>query len=505
MGYRFDLQSANWLASLLEPSGRPPVISDPERFRSAVLESRDGTRRFLSSGRYEREFDHMIEELLRWRHMDGEPGLREDYWWPEWRNWTSHFMRRHWTACIIPSGREGELDRFLCSYELLRELVDFSPEHRGLILQPDEPPSESFSLVDVFPAFRGALDNAHRWPGFLAWSATSTAFLKLEPDKERIREQLSSIMRTLYDGATVDELRFEFEEDFPESRSGIEEAVHLIHLSDVHIGSREANLRLERALRLLRDLRSEYGPRIIPIISGDLFDTPDRSQLDNVSRFLRDVETATGRRPFCVVGNHDVRRGGFMAQDAQPLLELQVFEPFRVYTEFGIGLLGLNSCDQGDLGRGEISEAQFYARSSALAKHHGLMWFGVVHHHPVPVDHPDWEDRGFLQRWFGSVHDATVDMANGAQLIEFCQKNGIGTLLHGHKHIPRFKEHNGVRVIGCGSTVGKIQTQDGNPYLSFNVLSVFPNERRSVTRLMAERVPGGGLDEQERHEFVHLG
>jgi hypothetical protein len=46
---------------------------------------------------------------------------------------------------------------------------------------------------------------------------------------------------------------------------------------------------------------------------------------------------------------------------------------------------------------------------------------------------------------------------------------------------------------------------DRRPYLSINVLSYEPGTRRITCRLLAERIPGGGLFEESRHEVVHLG
>jgi predicted phosphodiesterase len=75
-------------------------------------------------------------------------------------------------------------------------------------------------------------------------------------------------------------------------------------------------------------------------------------------------------------------------------------------------------------------------------------------------------------------------------------------LLHGHKHIPRATVHDGTAIVGCGSSVGKVGTRDGQPYMSINVVSVDGKERRVTSRLLAERIPGGGLVEQQRHELV---
>jgi hypothetical protein len=101
----------------------------------------------------------------------------------------------------------------------------------------------------------------------------------------------------------------------------------------------------------------------------------------------------------------------------------------------------------------------------------------------------------------------TVALEDGDEFVEFVESRRFGAVLHGHKHIPRIAvTPNGkIPVFGCGSSVGKVETNDRKPYLSVNVLSFEPESRRITCRLLAERMPGAGLFEDSRHEVIHIG
>jgi hypothetical protein len=54
--------------------------------------------------------------------------------------------------------------------------------------------------------------------------------------------------------------------------------------------------------------------------------------------------------------------------------------------------------------------------------------------------------------------------------------------------------------LGYRSTVSKVSTKDGGPYMSINVLTLDNATKQLSERLLAERIPGGGLTEVKHHE-----
>ena len=71
---------------------------------------------------------------------------------------------------------------------------------------------------------------------------------------------------------------------------------------------------------LINDL-GEINQSIIPLVSGDLMDTPDEDNLDRVRSFLGMLKTFGTEEPIVLLGNHDVRKDripvrGFSPGDA---------------------------------------------------------------------------------------------------------------------------------------------------------------------------------------------
>ena len=160
MGLRFDLNAANWVAHLTDRKIPLPSLGEPwaevESVRMLLHKLRDG---FYSS----RFIEHEFLELIDFAQSRLRDKLTSDVIEPL----REFLSRRPWTALIVPSGYDRELDYRLCSEEFLRELVHVRPEDPGLILQLNDPPTQQLELTNVFPAFRTALAKSAVWPGLL--------------------------------------------------------------------------------------------------------------------------------------------------------------------------------------------------------------------------------------------------------------------------------------------------------------------------------------------------
>ena len=53
----------------------------------------------------------------------------------------------------------------------------------------------------------------------------------------------------------------------------------------------------------------------------------------------------------------------------------------------------------------------------------------------------------------------------------------IKVVLHGHKHVYNFNNENAADIIGCGSSIGKVDItdRDDKNYLTFNLIKVNKN------------------------------
>jgi hypothetical protein len=510
MGLRFDMKWANWIAYLTVPGKTPPRSGSHGDDRMAI----DGLIQQLEHGFYStaRERSRWLDMLDMMRMRMG-PRMHEGG--PELALLQQYLQSRPWFALIVPSGSDRETDRFLCSRDFLREAVDVRPDDPGLILQIDQPPEGQLSLTDAFPAFRTALANSAQWPGVLLWSgANESIFLPFDTDgKESIRKNVRWIFSHLAAslGADLEQLQILYEREFPRAKSRRKRAVHMIHVSDVHLGCREARDRLPRVQQLIRNVINEMGDpeNVVPILSGDIVDSPNEAFLGEANAFLDFLSGLGTLSPVVVLGNHDVRKGGVLGEDFKSAFRLPTTKVVWL-DEQQVGILPFNSVMAGELAQGSIGEQQLVGVGNEIDRRENwkkYALFAVLHHHPMPVEQPDWYQRNFLERWFGPTEEKSMALLDAESFLNWVEARKVAAVLHGHRHIPRIAETPKLKipVFGCGSTVGKVPTNDGRPYMSLNVITYEPGSRRVFGRLLAERIPGGGLDETRRHELVSLG
>lgn len=520
MGIRFDIRAANWVAYLIQPEGNLPTLGDvsteKETLRVFLHQLREG---FFSSPDRESEFRSLTDfakgmiERLEHGQENSLPGILRDLR----RFLAASNLGRIWTAFIVPSCKSWEIDHKLCSHEFLRQLVSIRPEDPGLILQlADHPPDEIFSLTDIFPAFRTALNDSVHWPGVLLWTRSGdSVFLPFGSSHERdIDERATWIFSHLATalGLDLDVFKRQYEAAFPHVRPSRGSCLNIIHLSDLHIGSPEASRRLPRVQQLIRNLISEIGDsaQLVPIVSGDLMDNPDQEHLDRVRSFLDFLVNLGTSEPLTLLGNHDVRKDGYLADNFKIAMGLPG-NPSRVvwYDQPKIAIACFNSVIDGRLARGYVGEQQLALIGNELDRHKNWREYGlvsVVHHHPIPVERPSWYVQPFYERIFGQWFEKTDALEDAELFMRFNGRRGAKAILHGHKHIPRIDKCpvTNIPIFGCGSTVGKVATDDRSTYMSINVISVDTSTGSLSARLLAERIPGEGLSEQKRHEAVHL-
>jgi len=519
MGLRFDLQAANWIAYLTQPDSEMPSLEEPWMERETLSEFlRRLQHDFFSSPFRERQFRELADTAAAMSQtLDVDRPASFARLLRDIRLFlaTSEFGRT-WTALIVPSGKDVPIDQMLCSREFLRSLVEIRPEDPGLILQLAEPPREAFSLTDVFPAFRTALNESIYWPGVLLWTRSKdSVFLPfgshIERDVERRAHWIFSHLATSL-GFDFEVLRRQYEAEFPQARPAHKSRLNVIHLSDLHIGSREASRRLPRVQQLLRTLIDEIGDSapIVPVVTGDLMDDPNEDYLDRVRSFLDFLLNLGTEEPVVILGNHDVRNDGYLADNFKFAMGVPLATSRMIwYSDSNVALACFNSVIDGRLARGYIGEQQLAYMGNEIDRHadwRDYVRVSVLHHHPIRVEQPDWYVRPFYEKVFGQWFEKTDELEDAANFMQFSSRRGFAAILHGHKHIPRVKEcpETGIAVFGCGSTVGKVSTVDRSTYMSINVISIDRSTASLSGRLLAERIPGEGYQEERRHEVVQI-
>lgn len=503
MGFRFQLEHANWLAHVISQTGTTPTLEHSSDSRHAIrrfIESMDDN--FYGSHMHRRELRNRLRDALEEIVHEG----REDSL-AALRIVSDFFRNTPWCALIIPGLDDYEFDKYLTSRDLLRDLVSIRPGDNGLILQLDEPPSSEINLEHVFPAFKVALANATAWPGVLLWTPESNAcFLQLPHSIARARDSLEwlfSHLATMPGIPDLELLRSQYHSKFDHQRELQNRPLRILHLSDIHLGSHVARRRMSRVKRLISLVANELGNAhpLVPIVTGDLMDSPEEGNLDDVMSFVEFLHGVGTHEPVFVLGNHDVRKDGWLSPNFQHALDLEK-RRFTWFPESGIGMLAVNSVRGGNIAQGEIGEREFLTMGDTLDRHKdGGTIIALVHHHPIPVEIPYWYKKTWYERLLGGALEKTEELQDAELFLQWLRKRKIRAVLHGHKHIPRVEEQQQLAIIGCGSSVGKVETEaKGQTYISMNIVTFDQLSNQFSVRLRAERIPGAGFDADASHE-----
>ena len=365
MGFRFSLKHANWLAHILQPFGTVPDLGDDFSAREslqALLRSAEAN--FYGSQENRVHLARLLKRSEAILHGGGNmtqaAGVLREF-----------FREACWIALLIPSGNR-EFDSFFSSREFLRDLVSIRPGDPGLILQIDEALDDQnrVELDNVFPAFRVALAHATRWPGVLVWTpGGDAAFFEVSRRTRSAREQLNWLFSHLavsYGSPDLSLLRQQFIRE-NDHVGGEVPPLRILHLSDVHLGSREAQRRLPRVKQLISLAAEELGDHLplVPVVTGDLMDTPDEAHLDAVRDFIEFLHGIGSEEPVVILGNHDVRRDGWLNQDLQSAMRIKT-DRVRWFDRSRVGLACFNSVRGGQLARGQIDETEMMDVGLAL-------------------------------------------------------------------------------------------------------------------------------------------
>jgi hypothetical protein len=499
MGLRFDLSAANWLAHVLDQNSKIPLFQDDPLVKWQIIRALGFSQEnFFSSPERESEFDHLLQRLEKTASKgatgfeDGLLGLRR------------FFADRRWTALIVPSGTDEDLDWRLCSQDFLRGLIRIRPDDPGLILQLTDPPArgEIMGLQDVFPAFRTALMESTSWPGVLLWTHRGEAvFLpfwtrSLGTATDRAYWIFSHLSTTI--GLDPKLFKDQYLRSIGMADDG-NQRLTILQMSDIHLGCSQANQALPRLQQLARNIVRDSGgaSAVLPIVSGDLIDDPDEDYHDQFRVFHDMLKNLTDHSPILLLGNHDVRRDGYKARCLDQAVQIPAQSKVYWIDDFNLGIAAFNSVVGGKLARGSIGQRQFYDIGSELdAKKNSDRYtlVGVLHHHPMSVEKPEWYAQPFYERILGPWFERTDELEDAELFLQFADSRRFAAIMHGHKHIPRLnKTPHGIPVFGCGSSVGKVDTRDRNPLMSLNVLTFDRRTNQVAGSLLVESVPGGGL------------
>ena len=267
------------------------------------------------------------------------------------------------------------------------------------------------------------------------------------------------------------------------SRIKAPECVRVAHLSDLHVGQTGADLLPPITLFRMWLEHLEALEVDLLVVSGDLVERPgDRPGLERVRAFMDDCKMAW----VVVPGNHDIRRPGWHD------VFYEVYGKFpRVEVHKGVGFLLFDSMvglplEERDMAErmygdyvcyteGRIGARQFAQMEAQVEAHLlGVAQRVVVLHHHVMRQHADVMPRtpkqiGLTEDVFGTMKA----LQDAEQLFAWCATHGIGTVMHGHKHLfqqPGMRARD-VLVLNAGSSTLRPGTQKGR------VMDMLPHKR----------------------------
>jgi len=472
MGYRFELQHANIVAHLLD--------GDIETFIKLAREENNWQtlryffrknleeRMFFSSRRYEKEFYHLFEEL-EYLVKRGD-FFEKPYMYKFEKHFyrLSHLIGRAKVKGLLLSGHH---DKYMNDRYLLKKLVEIHPEDSCLILQITDmhlgvEGEKSVTLLNAFRAFEEALKNYDKFPGVLLWDNDDTLFIPTsnEEDVIRIFEMLTYNWHRPLQALKE---RFYKEKNY----------IYLLHMSDLHLG-KVTHGRKKELIRLIdnHSIHKDDVP-IVPIITGDLMDSPNSDNKDKVDDFVRELNTKFIHKTISILGNHDVDEKGvfsFFRKNKQATISLVSSNSIDIFKEYKLIIIKICSNRGGNLAQGEIGEEQLIEIASELDNIENFDQYtciAILHHHPVEISIPSWHDRRWYEKILGKYHETTMELKDSDRFLEWCRERNIKTILHGHKHIPHIQKENGVYCIGAGSSTGEVKHVDNRKtYISYNVI-----------------------------------
>ena len=513
MEMKFDLTVANWLAYLADPSISIATLGHTvvEKSMLKLIFNKLIESNLYSLNESQEALDGLKILQSRLDTLPDEQRL-DDFYFPL----REYLLKKQWMALIIPSGIEADLDNILCDPELLGYVVRSKQNEQGLVLQLDETPNSTLTVLDRHRVLGTALNESIDWPGILIWSpggdaiflpVSSVGFLEID-----IEARVQWVFSKLFSESSFDLSRFrvEYKQAFAEVFENEAKSVNILHLSDLNIGNNESSHRMLCVQHHIRSLVEDLGEvtKIIPVITGNFMNNPSDKHIHLVRSFWGFLSGMGTEAPLLVFGNNDVRKDGNINESYRNAIGFQNTK-VTWYEEENIAIISLNTVVHGNLKQGAVGVEQLEAIEYEIDRKKGSADYRFVimlHHLPISSDGHNDSMQSFYDKIIGGDVEGVSAIKGADVLIGFINKFSVTVLLHGHLQVPLMGEIGAnIPVVGCGRSTGIRSKTDGSVYFSMNIISINLISKKLVARFLAIRKPENGLFESKRHEVLFRG
>jgi 3',5'-cyclic AMP phosphodiesterase CpdA len=279
-----------------------------------------------------------------------------------------------------------------------------------------------------------------------------------------------------------------------------------LHLSDLHFGARGVS---DKEAYLSARLH-EVAPTVNRvIITGDLFNNPNREEAIAFRNFRASLARLTGKDAIVIPGNHDQKWCGVRNSMLGELANLE-WSSLVIDDEMQCMFFCFDSSREAELSRGKVTTTQmvdvatlFETKAVTKPEVRRYLHVAAIHHHPFSFETSQETWLQQLLGKFGLTDEYFLRMENGDEFVTWCGKRGIPLVLHGHKHVQRhvtktvtYQEGRGntrreVTSVGCGASLGV----EGYP-LSYNILGWDPVSKCWSAEFFADPGDGSGFTQQ---------
>lgn len=256
----------------------------------------------------------------------------------------------------------------------------------------------------------------------------------------------------------------------------------IAHISDLHLNTLFNDANLARIKKLIKYISEKSVDHLI--VSGDLTDNADESDLIILKRMLTKSGFASHTNLTVVPGNHDIFGGPQKPVDIFSFPErckeidyqakLKYFkeifkdtfanntiitedEDFPFLKDLGsVIIIGINSVAEYSkyknpfASNGEVKLNQFNKLNELLKKYSDTdaIKIVVIHHHFNKVKNTKRSIAGIWQ----NIEKQTMKLKKKKRLLSLFRKYNIDLVLHGHIHFNEYYERKGISFLNAGAS-----------------------------------------------------